>query len=302
MDLGLLVDAAGDASTTMSVDVAGSYSFTAYEYREYTAPPAFPGDPVGEARSKLVSTSTGSVVVVEPMDLRVANLLGHDVTMRFTFTAAGLVATATFRDYATETARLASLDATVLAALATTVGVAVASIGPALDTVVENARTKYELHRLNTGGGSPVHASADATNVMRYEKASGERSAIIVLNDWRDRLVGHMTALSTGGTWHGIDDAANLPIVGPATDVQSGICLFADLAVRAYARHIAATGGSPAVHANADATNTLTAATTLVNAIAAYLDGVVNLSLTTPGNESATTSRAATRYGMTPAR
>lgn len=282
---------------TFTPDVAGEYGVAAYEYFYAPAVGSYDGDPLSVAQYRLLSTSTTTVNVGTALDLPINPVSGHSTTLRIivigdTVRAAALV------NPATELARMAALDATVAAAVAAMVGVAVNSLDADFITDVTTIGAAYEAHRILVTGS--VHYSSDTTNALLREQAYSIPTAIQRLNDIAAKLIGHTQATSAGGTWHGFDDNLNTLQVAPsASSLAEAIVLKADLRERLYERHRGQTS-APAVHGLADNTNTIAAPATLPAAIVAYLDYVADNTPDIPAGEAEGVSDAQAAWGFRP--
>jgi hypothetical protein len=189
--------------------------------------------------------------------------------------------TAEFALPLTDASRVAALDATALASLATCVDVAVTALDDTLTTSVTELRTKYEAHRVHSS-----HAASDTVNVMGREAPYVQRTSRETLNEIHDRLLAHMTT----GTWHSYDDTKNLPLCGKAGDDGSAVVLCAELRFRVYELHRAQVA-SPASHSGGGDGTALTTAKPLAATIRDYLTAVL---LGRPHDMSNGTRRAET--------
>lgn len=292
---GFVLDAAGAYLAAFTPDIGGVYTVNVDEYRRL---PAYvnAADQNVPARDKLIGRTVLSVEVSKPIYLKV-HALGRGATLKMLAPVTGQFFTEVeFVDFLDDVSRVAALASAVVTDVTTLEATAIASAGPALATVVAELGTKYALHIPDVA----YHASADAVNVVQYNSPLSERAIVASVNDLRDKLVLHMVQGASGGTWHTIDDAANLPVAPKATDMGSAMVLFSDLSVRCYERHrVYLTGG---VHHGADSTNTLTAATPLADLIAHYLDALVALAPSTPANELAAYVAARFKYGFSETR
>lgn len=289
----------GNPSNVIAFDVPGEYTVSAREYFVCPAIGAFPGDPLGVEQKILKSTASFTVNVGANLDLPIAPTNGHASTLRITVIG-DTVRAAALVEPATELARVAALDSTVAAAVSAMVGVAVNSLDEDFITSVNNACTAFAAHIILVGGFSNVHNSADATNTLLREAATNTPTAIARLNDWAAKMIGHNEALSSGGTWHNTDDTLNTLQVAPiATNMGEAVVLKADLRNRVYRRHIAQIA-SPAVHDNADSTNTLAApaAGTLSDLFVKYLDFIADETPSAAAGESEGIADAQAAWGF----
>ena len=282
LETGLIVDEAGDAAQSFVPDAPGEYAYRCVAFRDFTAPASYEGAPGGEYEVA-VSEETGTIHVAELMDLPIATLTGHGITVRVK------VANATVRsaELIAPTAGLAESvgsDSTVVTKLAALVGVAASSLGPDLIANVADAVTEYNDHRTQAG----VH-SASGDTVWTYVRSRpyDKTSTIEQLNALRNRLVDHMTKASEQGptnAWHATDDNKNVFIVAPATTLAQATVLWADY-FRVFEAHRTQTS-APAAHLVSDSTNTLPAVDVLTDLVKAILSFFANESPTAPSGFS----------------
>lgn len=289
IEVGELVDAAGEPVQYFVPDVAGAYAVTAYDYRRYAGIAAYPGAP-NEARDILVATQTGTVYVADTLDLPIATA-DHAVTLRLTVANAS-VADASLVSPTTEKARLCALDSTVLAAVAALEGQSVSGLGQSLVTDAPAFVTALNGHLGNSAGMTKVHDPADSVNTIEARAVTSVSGAIATLNEVADKLTLHLTTNEDG--WHGQLDWTNVPIAARANDVASAFVLDADLR-RVYPTHIATTGS---IHGIADTTYTLTADALLTDAIQAVLSFFASAAPSTPSGENAGKVAAVAKYGF----
>lgn len=291
-------DATGTATNVIVPDVAGEYTLVASEYFTWPGDGGLEGAPLSAAQKRLMSTASFTLNVGADLGLPIEPVNGHASTLRITVVG-DTVRAAALVNPKTELARVAALDSTVAAAVTALVGVAVNSLDADFITTVNAGCAAYEAHRILIGI-PVVHASADSTNAMLRETANSVPAAVERLNDWAAKLVGHMQALTSGGTWHGADDGKNVLQVAPrATTLGQAVVLLADLRNRVYRRHIAQTA-SPGSHASADALNDVSAVAsgTIAYAIVQYLDFVASTSPGVAAGESEGIGDAIAAWGF----
>lgn len=265
---GFLVDAAGEYIDTFTPDVAGAYGIRADLWWKRIGVAQYEGDPAGGTRETFKESQTATIYVGDVLDLPIVTLLGHGVTVRLGIFNA-TCRTAEFALPFTDASRVAALDATALASLATCVGVAVTALEDSLETTVTDVRAAHEAHR--THGASSVHVAADTVNVAASKRPYAVVSAIETLNDVHDKMLAHMKAEA----YHTAADTKNRPLCGKAETTAQAVVLSADLRWRVYNRHRLQTG-SPAAHGSGgDSTNTLTAIKPLATVIRDYLDALL---------------------------
>ena len=263
-----LTDAAGEYIDTFTPDVPGAYAVQADIFRKVYGRVAYEGDIAGDEREAYTESQTATIYVGDVLDLPIVTLLGHGVTVRLGIFNA-TCRTAEFALPLTDASRVAALDATALASLATCVDVAVTALEDSLETTVTDVRAAYEAHR--THGASSVHVAADTVNVAAAKRPYAVVSAIETLNDVHDKMLAHMKAEA----YHTAADTKNRPLCGKAETTAQAVVLSADLRWRVYNRHRLQTG-SPAAHGSGgDSTNTLTAIKPLATVIRDYLDALL---------------------------
>lgn len=292
IETGPLVDATGNASVSFTPDVVGEYELSVYPSTEYSAPSTYDGDPGGASYAVVGTADTFSVYVGTTMDLPIVTLIGHNVTLRIK-SHNGVVTSAELVDPTSEVAAAASLDSTVLTKLAALETVAVSSIGPDLATKLDELVTKYNTHREDL----TYHAASDTFNIFDWTRPYSQDEAVNRLNLLRPVLLSHLRNASASATvWHSVDDTKNTLIVGLAQDLGSAMVLYSDC-YRVYEAHRAQIA-SPAVHGSADSTNTLAAASVLVDLIKTYLAYVAAASPTVPDNYETGRLRLRSLYGF----
>ena len=283
---GLVLDSAGDGTDGFTPDVPGAYAVTAFEYRDVSGQAgSYAGDPKGAAYTRHVGATSGTVYCGERMQLPVRTEAGHGFTLRLTVLDA-TIREAEADEPLTELSRVALLDAGVVAALAAIEGRPANGIDVDFATDVRTLRSSYENHRVQLGGGTAIHASADTVNVAGREPSYSTADAIVSLNALRDTLLQHMQQGAAGGAWHPNDDTKNVPLVGKAKTLGEAVVLKADLRERCYRRHIAQIA-TPAAHGTADGSSSsgIAAALTLPAFLVAFLDYVAAASTAPTGEQ-----------------
>lgn len=290
-----IVDAAGEPSLVFNPDVPGDYAFDVTRYVDNTVAPAFDGgvDPYIAA----LDVETFTVYVGQAMTLPIVTALGS-LTLTIV-TSADEVASATLSGATTDRALYASLDATVATKLAALNSVSVSSLGPALPADVGELGLKIDAHFRNatahpTGGGY----AADSVNVYSKSAPVDQSDAINKLNEIRAVYLHHALDSTTSGIhWHNSsDDTKNVPIAQVATTLAGAVVLYADM-WRSYEAHRVQTAG-PAVHAGADATNTLSTIDPLSDLIKTVLAYMADDTPTVPAQQNQASVEAAALYGF----
>lgn len=298
LELGMLVDINGAYIKTFVPDVAGRYEIDPYDVRAFLGQPQSSGDAASEPRQVVIAKISRSYVhVVSFVDMRIATLPGHDITLRFGL-AEDIIVSAELVEPSTDLARLAALSTNVVASLAGLVGDDISTVATTLVVRVTALRTAFEAHRILTAGA--VHASADTTNVTNYEPPNSDDTALACLQDLYAKIIKHTIAGISGGTWHTNDDTKNSIITPlPLTKAQA-IVTLSDLEWRVYEPHrvlIAA----PIVHGAADNTNTLAAPNELTTLIVNYLNFIAANTAITISGENSGLGEAERVLGMTAA-
>jgi len=278
--------------TTFTPDTPGEYGVTVIGFRIY------PGDQLGERRHELVSSTSGTAEVgaYVRLPLKTADARGADLRLLI---AAATVRGAELVDFSDDAARVAALDATTVAALATCVGLTATTLGTALQSGVDDLLAKAEAHYASVAS---VHSTADTTNLITRGSTDSQADAIDLLNQLRTSLVGHFLDSTAAGAsnWHQVDedDGENVPVTPPARDLAGATVLSAELRERCYERHRVLIA-TPASHGAADATNALAGPSKLDLAIVAYLDALVAATATAPTGEPDGAEAAVLAYGFT---
>lgn len=298
--VGLTLDpATGLPIDTFVPDIPGVYGVNAHDWRVRTGISSYKGDPAGASSTRYLNSQSGTIAVGAVESLPIATLRGHGATLRM------VVVNTTVRDASlilplSEISRKAALDAAVVAALAGLIGVATTALDVPFVADVVALRLAYEHHRIQFGG-SPVHLSADSTNVVRRDTPTSVDAAIATLNELYDVFGAHETQGPSGGTWHYNDDGANTVVTPKAKSLGQAVVTKADLRVR-YERHRIVTGGGALqVHANPDATpnSVMSAPLPLPVLIVALLDAIVAASPAVPAGEQAGTTHVESGLGFT---
>lgn len=291
-------------------DLAGEYGISIWEFREtlgYTA--GHDTDAQADARFDLKSVTSLTLSVGANVDLPVVTRLGDGATLRL-LVHEDTVREASLVEARTERGRAAALETATVAALAAIIGTTVTAMGNELLTATNDLYTNFASHRALLANPGVVHQNADTVNVPSAPLAKSQADAIVLLNELRDKLFGHLrdgplTGVSPG--WHltGEEDTRNVPLAADAIDVASATVLAADLRVRVYERHRRQfTSGTPpfddpASHEDdEDDVNVLTASTALDDVIAAYFDAMADTNPTAAVGEPEGVQEAGNRYGF----
>lgn len=295
--LGAAYGSGGAATNRITFDVPGEYTVDAYEVFRVDAIGAHANDPLAVAQAQILSSTSATVHVGGYVEMPIQPVNGHGITLRLlvvndTVRGAALVSPAT------DLARAAALDATVIAAVAALEGVAVTALDVDFVSDVNTLCAAYEAHRILSAGSPGVHYGPDNTNALLREPAYSLLSAMARLNDLAEKLGNHMAALSSGGTWHATDDTKNTLQVAPrATTLGEATVLKADLRERVYRRHRITTA-APASHGNADNINFMAPPQKLPAAIVAYLDFIASESPSVASGESEGIADAVAAWGF----
>ncbi len=283
-------------------DVPGPYTFTAFLVRHRPGIPAFLGDSAGDERFELVGSDAGTVHVGGVVDLPVVTAQGDGAILRLQVNNS-TVSVASLVEPHNEKSRVATEQATVISGLTALVGQAINAIGPNVATAITELRTKYEAHRVSSGGGG-AHGSPDGINTVPRTGADSIAGALSLAGALFDAIGAHLTSGSTvAAPWHADamgtphDDFKNLAITAKPSTLAELTVAQADLRYRVYERHRVLVA-SPAAHVNADNTNALGAATLLDAAIVAYLDALAIENPTAPAREAEGVNDAEHLYGF----
>jgi hypothetical protein len=190
-------------SSAFTPDVAGDYTFKAYDMREIVGTPAFSGDPSGENRFELLNTQSGIVKVGALMEMPVVTSDGNGATLQLRVIGDHIRA-ASFVDSVSEIGRVAALQPDVVQALAATVGKTIDAACTDLIPALKELREKYngkpmasgpayqntQGHRSRAGGR--VHFEADTVNVLTSGLPFSLKFAVKLVNDLREKLIGHL--------------------------------------------------------------------------------------------------------------
>jgi hypothetical protein len=295
---GLLRTNSGAASDTFKPDVQGAYSFRALEYVEYSgAGGSSPTDVAGQARRELRGSQTGTVYACASLELPILTTIGHSATLRLRVHGS-TVREAEILKPSTEVARMAALQADVVAALEGLVGVTTTKglLGEDFVDDVQALATRFNLHAHTEAG---VHGAADDTNIPRRQAGDSVSGALDQFNDLWDTIMGHLRTNAGGGEWHLHDDGKNLPVTGKASSLASGVVSLADLRERVYERHRVQVA-SPEVHGLADDAlgSRMSDPLPLTVCIVAYLDALAAESPTAPSGEQQGVADLAHGFGF----
>lgn len=277
VELDSLLGSGGEFVATFTPDEPGVYGVSAMAYMVATAQPGLPA-PVDEV---FVGFEEGAISVGSASRLPLIMADGQGATLRLVGVGTTVVS-AELIDPTTEAARVAILDAGVIAALDDIVGKTALEITGELAERATDLRTQYEGHRASH---STVHLNTgDAVNVMQRFGATSETYAVALVNDLYEKLSAHAQSWFQGGNWHTGDDSKNVPVARKAQSLSDAVVALCDLRVRVYERHRVQVT-DPAVHAAADSANILLSAATPLDAlVAAFFDAT--LVAATPAGES----------------
>ena len=296
VSLGLVVDEAGEPIQTITLDKPGVYGVNVYSYYLFAGAQAYPGDPCGGVRTKLMNVASATLQVGGYSTLAIEPENGHKATLQLTIVG-DTIRGAELTNFGSALARIAALDATVIAALSALVDVDVVDADLPFITDVNDICLLATGHMAET---HPVHpGNADTTNVLLREPANSIPAAIQRLNDIVAKFAnGHMQATTAGGTWHGTDDGENtLQVKAFARSLAEAVVLKADFRERVYSRHRSM---GPDTHGGPDGDNEPQPPRELTVAIVAYLDFVANSAPTAPSGENSGAVAAQAGWGFTP--
>jgi hypothetical protein len=272
----------GPPSNVLTFDCSGDFQISNFEYFNF------------RGQHRLMSKGTSTISVGEYLELPIETVGGHNSTLRVLICGT-VVRRAELVRATSDIARLAALDATVIAALAALEGVAVTGIDV---DFVEDVRTLARKMGEHFIYATSHPAALDTTNTLLREPAYSVPTAIAALNEAATRLQAHREATLSGGLWHSADDSKNTLQVAPsATTLAQAIVLKADLRVRSFTRHLAQIL-TPLVHVTTDALNGMDAPLTLPSAIAAYLDFVASHTITAASGEAEGVADAMASWGF----
>jgi hypothetical protein len=283
-------------------DVPGPYTFAAFFVRRRPGIPAFLGDSAGDERFDLVDSDSATIHVGGIVDLPIVTTAEDGAILRLQVNNT-TVATAGLVEPRNEKSRVAAEAATVVAAIAALAGQSIGSAGPNVETAVTELRTKYEAHRISSGGGG-AHGSPDTVDGVPRTAADSVAGAITLGAALYDALVAHLTSGSNvASPWHadviGVphDDLKNLPIAPKPSTLAQLTVAQADLRYRVFERHRVQVA-NPAAHVNADNANAVASATLLDTLIVAYLDALAIENPTAPAGEAEGIGDAEHLYGF----
>lgn len=170
----------------------------------------------------------------------------------------------------------------------------------ALNTLINELRTKIDAHEVNTGGAPAIHGATDIANNVSGALAAASSTAtrVALVNACRASYEAHRVA--TAGGIHGAADTVNVTTVPIATDDSTALMLALELKTR-YNLHRVKTSGS--VHGSADSTDSVTSA---APSAGAWLAGdIVKVRTIAPTGASgdvtaafAVLARASTQFGL----
>lgn len=300
--IGPLLNKSGEPTDQFTPDVPGVYGITAHDYLVRSRAASYSGDPAGGSINRYQTTELGTVYVGVVEELPIVTTLGHGATLRLTISNA-TVRAADLASPLSDVSRKALLDTAVIAALAALVSLPVSGLDADFATDVQALRLAYENHRVQTGGGSPIHTVADTTNVSRRERPTSIAAAIDVLNDLWQVIGNHQTQGPGGGTYHVNDDGVNNLVTAQAKTLGQATVMKADLRGRVYSRHRVQVGATTQqVHGSADNTalSVMPAPLPLPVLIVALLDTIVATSATAPTGEQDGAMDVEHKLGFTP--
>jgi hypothetical protein len=192
-------------SSVFTPDVAGQYTFKAYDMRQVVGTPTFVGDPSGETRYELLNTQGGVVKVGSLMELPVITSDGNGgvIELRIVET---YIRAAAIVDHTTEIGRTAALQADVVQALTDVVGLTIDAAATDFLPALKELRDKYDGnalalpsppgivgHRNRAESVSlGVHFEPDTINRLSGGIPFSLKFAVKLVNEIREKLTGHM--------------------------------------------------------------------------------------------------------------
>jgi len=192
-------------SSVFTPDVAGQYTFKAYDMRQVVGTPTFVGDPSGETRYELLNTQSGIVKVGSLMELPVVTSDGNGgvIELRIVET---YIRAAAIVDHTTEIGRTAALQADVVQALTDVVGLTIDAAATDFLPALKELRDKYDGNALASPYppgivGHRNRAKSVALGVLfepdTINRLSGGipfslKFAVKLVNEIREKLTGHM--------------------------------------------------------------------------------------------------------------
>ena len=214
---------------TFTPDVAGEYSFIAYDLVEIVGVPSFEGDPTADNRFKIVAKQEGIIHVGSIMALPVITADGHGGTIEIrviqnTIRAAEITGTVS------EIGRVAALETSVIGRLNDLVGLNIDSASTDLLEALRDVRDRYNGNpsapmppnppdydghinsifkdiNPSSGDASGMHLVADTVNVLDSGIPYSLKYAVKLVNELRQKLIGHFEGSIAYGNKVEIDAA-----------------------------------------------------------------------------------------------
>jgi len=191
-------------SSVFTPDVAGQYTFKAYDMRQVVGTPTFVGDPSGETRYELLNTQGGVVKVGSLMELPVVTSDGNGgvIELRIVET---YIRAAAIVDHTTEIGRTAALQDEVVQALTDVVGLTIDAAATDFLPALKELRDKYDGNALATPTAvghrnravakvapDGVHFEPDTINRLSGGIPFSLKFAVKLVNEIREKLIGHL--------------------------------------------------------------------------------------------------------------
>jgi hypothetical protein len=194
-------------SSVFTPDVAGQYTFKAYDMRQVVGTPTFVGDPSGETRYELLNTQGGIVKVGSLMGLPVVTSDGNGgvIELRIVET---YIRAAAIVDHTTEIGRTAALQADVVQALTDVVGLTIDAAATDFLPALKELRDKYDGNALATPAAvghrnraavvvfpatpDGVHFEPDTINRLSGGIPFSLKFAVKLVNEIREKLTRHL--------------------------------------------------------------------------------------------------------------
>lgn len=289
LSTGVLTDQLGNFVSTFTPDVGGAYAFTTLRHKPYVGYWGdFAEDPGGRGESIIAGrTSSQNVYVGQFLSFPLIHTDGHQAELRLGVWN-GTVQSASIVNPTTELARLAALDATVAAAVATAETRTPAQLGDELATQAREFRTAFVTHMAN----ATAHNAADTANALAFGPPYSNDDAVPAVEDMAAKFIGHLSETAT--TWHDNPDTEYGLRTPPASTIAGAYLRLADL-ISQYERHRVKIA-TPAVHDSADSTNTVSGLI-LTTIIAAWLDYVSDATPTAIATENSGSTSLQGRFG-----
>lgn len=259
--------------------VAGTYTFSAEEWTKGAS--NYGGSYLGDPDSFATETSIGSSPITVKVGQKLTVQLGSagdtaslvlyvwDATSRQTTERYHGEVTPIVQDWTSEKARLAALNSSVIATVATmrdTLCDTIIASSPTIPGFIDELITKFNAHLTQ----ATVHASNDTDNTILSSFLLGASVSVkqmaAALAEVERRLLLHMTNDSGTGPgsaatdYHTAADNKRGPVSDGAADARTVVAKLGDLR-RVFSGHIAE---PTTIHANADTTNVVTAGSPLV--------------------------------------